>query len=80
VQGATGLSHRQLLQQNLPNADYATILMGEVVLQQHETIVAPEHRISDKKSRDAKSPTLERAAYTCSHPFIDGATANSLTE
>jgi hypothetical protein len=54
--------------QRTASPDLATTLMGEVVLQQHETIVAPEHPISDKKSRDAKSPTLERMAYTCGCP------------
>jgi hypothetical protein len=62
------------------NCDSATILMGEVMLQQHETIVAPEHPISDKKGRDAKRPKLERTACTYSHPFVDGAAANGLTE
>jgi hypothetical protein len=42
------------------NCDSVTILMGEVMLQQHETIVAPEHPISDKKGRDAKRP---RSSY-----------------
>jgi len=33
-----------------------------------------------EKSRDAEGPALERTACTCSHPFVDGATANGLAE
>ena len=51
----------------LPNADSATILMGEVALQQHETIVAPEHPISDKKVGTPKAPrsNARRALAVC---------------
>src|SRR5262249_38591933 len=54
--------------------------MGEVVLQQHKTIVAPEHPISEKKGWDAEGPALERTACTFSHPFVDGAAADGLAE
>src|SRR5262249_23944901 len=54
--------------------------MREVVLQQHETIVAPEHPISEKKGRDAEGPALERMACAFSHPFVDRAAADGLAE
>jgi len=54
--------------------------MGEVVLKQYEAIVTPVHSVSDKESGNAKSTSVECAARTRGHTFVDGAAFEGLGE